>query len=292
MPVSVYNAQAVMLGSKAYIGGGSMDPGSFSRLLVYNCTKDSWDILDTPTQWYALTTYRSQLVLIGGVNPNTGRATNQLWLLDDQGHWTQPLPPMATKHYQASAVGVGDHLIVAGGCGGSDGSPLNMVEVCDGHQWKQAHSVPRTFWCTKSALHEGKWYLGGGMGLGKKVYYTSLDSLIASSEGLVQRSMWKKLHRTPMEFFTLVSLGNQLITVGGGYPSTASIYAYSPTTNSWVHAADLPVACCSPCTVVLPTGELLMVETLSSLSFRAKIEGHLDLCLCMGICSSDISYTM
>ena len=218
-------------------------------------------------------------MLIGGVKTNTGRATNELWLLDEQGHWTQPLPPMAIKHYQASAVGVGDYLVVAGGCGGSDGSPLDTVEVYDGHQWKQAPSVPRTFWCTKSAFHEGKWYLAGGMGLGKRVYYSSLESLIASSEGI---SMWKKLCSTPLECSTPVALRNQLITVGGGYPNSTSIHAYSPSTKSWVHVANLPVACCSPCAVVLPTGELLAVETkpgLSSLSFRAKIGGDLDLCL-------------
>ena len=76
--MGMYNAQAVVLGNKVYIGGGIMDPGSSSRLLVYDYTKESWEILNTPVQWYAFTTYHSQLVLVGGMGPDTLEATNQL----------------------------------------------------------------------------------------------------------------------------------------------------------------------------------------------------------------------
>lgn len=113
--VGVCNAQAVVLGSKVYIEGEGKDLGSPSRLLNYDFTKNSWGILGTPTQWYALTTYHSQLVLVGGVDPNTGVTTNQLWILDEQDDWTQPLPSMTVKRYHASTVSVGDHLIVAWG---------------------------------------------------------------------------------------------------------------------------------------------------------------------------------
>ena len=156
MPVRVKNAQAVVLGNKVYIGGGSMHPMLPSRLLIYDFTEDSWDMIDTPIQWYALTTYHSKLVLVGGRDPNTREATsaNQLWVLDDQYHWTQPLPPMTTKRYKASAVSVGDHLIAAGGCG-SYTCPLDEVEMYDGHQWKKVHSLPRACWWMKSTLHEG-----------------------------------------------------------------------------------------------------------------------------------------
>ena len=127
LPVSVYNAHAVVFKNKVYIGGGGMDPKPSSRLFTYHFTKDLWDKLDTPTQWCALTTHHSQLVLVGGVDPDTGEATNQLWVLNEHWLWTQPLPPMITERYNASAVNVGDHLIVAGGCSGDVGSPLNEV---------------------------------------------------------------------------------------------------------------------------------------------------------------------
>ena len=39
---------------------------------------------------------------------------------------------MPTNHFGASIVSIGDHLIVAGGCGDD---LLNVVEVYNGHQW-------------------------------------------------------------------------------------------------------------------------------------------------------------
>ena len=283
MPVNVYSAQAVVLRNKAYLGGGSMYPEPSSRLLVYDFTKSLWDILDTPTEDYALATYHSQLVLVGGRYPDTGRATNQLWVLDEQDHWTQPFPPMKTERYLASAVSVGDHLLVAGGCcsGGflGDVDTLDVVEVYDSHQWKRVRSVPRALWHMKSAVLGGNWYLTGETEQVWKVYYTSLESLIATSEEAGQTSVWKNLPNTPLESSTLAVLSNQLITLGTGYNCNTAIYAHS--TDSWVHVGDLPVACYSPCALVLPTGDLLLVVVgtesgPASCLFRANVGGDLD----------------
>ena len=280
MPVSVKNAQAVVLGNKVYIGGGSMHPMLPPRLLVYDFTEDSWDIIDTPIQWYAFTTYHSKLVLVGGRDPITREATNELWVLDEQYHWTQPLPPMTIKRYKASAVSVGDHLIVAGGQGGSHDCPLDEVEMYDGRQWKKVESLPKPCWWMASTLHGGDWYLGGGMGQGSEVYCTSLESLMVTSERDGQTSVWKKLPDAPVKRFATVMFRDQLMTVGGGSPLDSALHAYSPNTNSWMHVGDLPVACHSTCTVVLPTGELLVVggESESGLlhcPFRANVGGKL-----------------
>ena len=208
---------------------------------------------------------------------NNDRATNQLWVLDEAHHWTQPLPPMTIKRFQASAVSVGDHLIVAGGQGVG---PLDAVEVYDGHQWRKAQSLPRAGSSMKSALHEGKWYLDGGAQAEEdcKIYYTSLESLIATthSEGDKQSSVWKALPGSPLLWSTPAVFKNQLISVAGYYSS--AIHAYFPSNMSWVHVGDLPVACYSTCTLVLPTGELLVIGGDSEygplpISFTASIGG-------------------
>ena len=270
-----------------------MSPEPSSILLVYDFTEDLWDRLDTPTQWYALTSYNSQLVLVGGTEPNTEIATNELWVLDEQCNWTQPLPPMTTERYQASAVNVGNHLIVAGGKGDSCVGPLDVVEVYDGHQWRTAQSLPRPRSWMKSALHEGKWYLDGGAQAEEdcKIYYTSLESLIATthSEGDEQSSVWKELPGSPLLWSTPVVFKNQLISVAGyfhnsAFPYSSAIHAYFPSNcnMSWVHVGDLPVACYSTCALVLPTGELLVIGGhsecgLSPISFIATIGGDLSL---------------
>ena len=63
------------------------------------------------------------------------------------------------------------------------------------------------------------------------------------------------MHPSCMQFIPAV-LREQLITVGGG----SAIHAYSPSTKFWVHVGDLPIACDATCTLVLPTGGLLVVE--------------------------------
>ena len=67
MPVDMSNAQAVFLKDKLYIGGGTASSDS-SRLVIYDFINDSWEMLNTPTAWYSLTAYHSQLVLVGGVD--------------------------------------------------------------------------------------------------------------------------------------------------------------------------------------------------------------------------------
>ena len=275
--MGVYNAQAVVLGSKVYVGGGSMDPGSSSRLLTYDFTKDSWEIVDTPTLWYALSTYHSQLVLVGGVDPDTEIATDQLWVLDEKHQWIQTHIPMMTKRCQASAVSVGDHLIVAGGCGGSEFDPLDSVEMYDGCRWRKIQSLPRACSGMKSTLHERNWYLAGGVEQDSRVYYTSLVSLIGTAHSNVT-PVWRELPGTPLESSTPAVLRNQLISVGEGHPYNSAIHAYSPNNNCWVHVGSLPAAFYSTCTVVLPAGELLVVggdiqSGSSSCLFRANIRG-------------------
>lgn len=191
---------------------------------------------------------------------------------------------MPASRWGASAVSVGKHLIVAGGFG--DLNSLDVVEVYDGHQWRRAHYLPRACYWMKSALHKGNWYLAGGvdqdMQTAGKFFYTSLISLIATTQsaGAEHASVWNALPHLPFPFPSPVMFIDQLITIGGGYRCGSAVHAYSHPTKSWVYAGDLPIVCKSTCTLILPSGELLVVggETyfgLSSLAFRAKLRGDL-----------------
>ena len=289
MPLGMSDAQAVLLRNKEYIGGGACDlfaESPASLLFRYDFTDDSWDLLvETPTEGYVLTTYKSQLVLVGGKDPTTGKISNQLWVMDEQQwdpeqqYWAQPLPPMTTKCSRASAVSVDHHLIVAGGLNDKL-DRLNVVQVYDGHHWKRVQPLPKAGYFMKSALLDGIWYLTGGGEQEKEIYCASIHSLIAttSSKRAKQASVWKELPNVPLEWSTPIVIEKQLAVVGG-YTYSSAIHVYSQSTNSWVHVEDLPVACYSTCTLVLPTGELLVVGgktklELLSQAFRAKIEGE------------------
>ena len=59
---------------------------------------DTWETLQRPTYYSALTTYHNKLLLVGGMEASTGQTTNQLWVFEEgEQTWTQPLPPMPTR---------------------------------------------------------------------------------------------------------------------------------------------------------------------------------------------------
>ena len=278
MPVGMRDAQAVVLRDKVYLGGGDGPEGPSSKLLIYDFSKDSWDMLDTPTQQYSLAVYRSQLVLVGGVDPFHNVVSKSWWSLDEKLRWTERFPSVPMERFRASVVSDGNHLIVAGGDKGGVFGRLDVVDVYDGQEWRRVHSLPRTCSRMKSVVHEGFWYLAGGVGQDHKVFYTSLESLIASthSAAVGDDPVWKTLPDAPFQYSTPVIFGKQLTTVGGSY--TSAIYVYHPI-KSWVHVGDLPVAFSFVCSLVLPTtGELVMVggrsrREISSHVFRTKIQG-------------------
>ena len=264
----MHNAQAVWLGDKLYVGGGrTLGNGrDDARLYIYTPTTDT---IDTPVYRFALITYHSQLVLVGGMEyvgeRRGGPVTSKLWTLTEHDQWRETLPPMTTKRYRASAVEFAGKIIVAGG-EDDKGRAIDIVEVYNGHHWAEAQCLPKPDCNMKSTVFDGHWYLMGGVGQGKEVYYASLDSLVASCQPSEKPlpSVWKRLPDVPHERSSTAVFGNRLIAVGGGgYPFSSSIHAYSPHTQSWLHVGDMPVELYSTCTAVLPTGELMVIGGLS-----------------------------
>ena len=261
------DAQAVWLGDKLYVGGGvtSGSKSDDARLYSYTPTTDIWSEIDTPVYWFALITYHSQLVLVGGREyvgeERRGPATNKLWTLTGHDQWRESLPPITTKCWGASAVEFADNLVVAGGTD-DEGQTIDIVEVYNGHHWAEVQCLPNSSHDMKSTVLNGHWYLMGGLGQGKEVYYASLDLLVASCQPSEKPlpSVWKRLPAVPHELSSTAVFGNRLIAVGGGYLSaSSSIHAYSPHTQSWPHVGDMPVGLYSTCTAVLPTGELMVI---------------------------------
>ena len=280
MPVGMRDAQAVVLGDKVYIGGGHTPTGPSSDLLMYDFKKDSWDIINTPTQSYSLAVYRSKLVLVGGVG-SYNTITNKIWVLDrkkidePEDCWDASLiPTMPTERFGTSAVGVGNHLIVAGGDKGGINGHLNVVEVYNGHKWRTVQSLPRPCSRMKSAVDERFWYLAGRVDQHKKVFYASFEDLMTPDRA-EQNGVWGVLPDTPLEYSTPVVFGMQLTTVGG--LDRPAIHVYSPRTRSWVPVGNLPVAHGFSCSIVLPNRELLIVggkthHEISYHVFRTKLQ--------------------
>ena len=284
LPNGVWDAQVVTLEGKMFVGGGqtsTTDANLGAELHIYLPKTNLWRGMHTPVYYFALITYRSQLVLIGGyefVDKGDDILTNKLWTLYKYTQWQETLPPMQAKRYGASAVSHGDHLIVAGG--GSVYETLDIVEVYDGQHWSYVQPLPNTCGDMKSVVLDGHWYLMGGYEQDEEVYYASLDLLIASND-TSQPSVWKHLPNVPFWYSNPAVLGKRLVSIGGGHPPSYSdaIYAYSQNTKSWVHVGEMPIGVANTCSAVLPTRELTIIgglpESASNLVFKVTLEGEL-----------------
>lgn len=110
-----------------------------SMLFEFSSTSDfsSWNVITTPenVHRFALTTYRSKLVLVGG------RGQRNLWASDDGMDWQQSLPPMQYRRICPAVLNTGDpeYLVVVGGgrCGYAEDECHcdDKVEVLIEEQW-------------------------------------------------------------------------------------------------------------------------------------------------------------
>ena len=290
-PVSVSRVQnAVWLKDKVYVAGGELlqSRRADARLYIYTPATDTWDTqIDTPVYSFILTTYHSQLVLVGGKKYiseyGNGETTNKLWTLCEDGQWQETLPPIPTQcgSIHASAVSHGDHLFVITA---TDDYPSNKVYVYNGHHWASAQHPPQRLDFMKSTISNRHWYLMGGELLGSPsqqtfVYSASLDSVLAScqpSETSQPSSVWKRLTDIPHGYCCPAVFGNRLIAVkGGGYPITPTfLHAYSSFTQSWVHMGDGPdTSQITPCVVALSSNELMV--TREQRTFKVTLKSKL-----------------
>ena len=271
-PVAVLNAQSVCLKGKVYVGGGvTYNRRTDARLYIYTPATDTWETMDTPVYWFALTAYHSQLVLVGGMefvsDSVEGRPSNKLWTLSEDDEWQEILPPMEVACSFASAVCHGDHLLVVGG---------NQVSVFNGRYWQQSQHPPEQLFSVKSTTINSLWYLVGGPLKPGRVYCASLDSLVASCQPTSSSSLsssslvWKRLPNAPGESCCPAALGNRLIAV-----ESPDVHAYSPFTRSWVQVSNIPDTSEAPCIVVLPSNELLVV--MDEGTFKATLKGECSL---------------
>ncbi len=243
------------LNGTLYVGGGYTDePGYRAEASLYSFkpgVDSTWTVTDTPTYSYTLVAHDSDLLLVGGHEYHTEEITNKVFTMRD-GQFVEALPPMKERRSSPSAVSSESALVVAGG--EDTTGALSSVEMFKDGQWTTAPSLPSAEYDMKTALHGDQWYLVTSLG---KVFRTSLQSLISGSD----QSSWETLPDAHNVYSAVALFGGRLLSIGGGDygdPTTA-IYAFSSSTQSWVHVADMSVPLRCSSAVVLPTGELLVI---------------------------------
>ena len=258
LPVKMRDVQSVLMGHNVIVGGGVTPggPTADATVYIYDINRDYWGIHSiAPTYWSALTTYRSQLVLAGGMEVASLSDTNSVRVFEN-GEWCPSIPAMTVARHGASAVSRGQHLIVAGGGSIAIGDYTDIVEVFDGRSWSTAQSLPQGCGYMKSVVYNDVWYVCGGLEQGCEVYSAPLQSIVESTRD-TQSTVWTKLPPTPHKYSSITIFGQQLLTIGGGFLPTSAVHAFSPHSQSWPHVGDLPVVLYSTCSLTLPNGELM-----------------------------------
>ena len=216
------------------------------------------------------------MVLVGGREPDTDMATNKLWTLKGGTNWQPSLPPMPTRRYKSSALNTGspECLVVSGGRA-SGGSYVNVVEILKDNEWSSVQPLPKSCYCLKSTLHKGRLYLIGGYEQGRSVFHCKLESLL--NENYTQEmshssGLWSEL-QIYLQNSSPSSFANQLISNGGLINGALSseICAYSPHTLSWLHVGDLPIELRGTATIVLPTGELVVLGGYGAFGYSNRV---------------------
>ena len=206
------------------------------------------------------------------------------------------LPEMPTKRCESAAVSAGspECLIVAGGVSNNDVDTA-VVEILKGEQWLVAQSLPVPCYSIALIFHSGCLFVGGNTlscnirFMHNFLFYCSLEALITPSGDTVTddtSTVWKQsskrlsreiLNPTPFLY------GEQLLAIGQPLSYEVGcnkIYAYSSTSESWVHVDNLPISeAVSTATSVLPTGELMVMagkyETKGKFIYRV-LKGQLE----------------
>ena len=230
------------IGEFKYYGSHGLGAG---MVLKFSADLAAWKVLPLlPVSDFGLSTYHSQLVLVGG--QLHGVTTNKLWVYDNDA-WHCSLPPMPTCRYDPVVVNTGtpEYLVVAGGYQ-FWADPIEVVEVLMEGQWVSC--APLYFNPNHGCIHNGNLYFSG--------QYCQLESLVKAcvqSDGVSDTGeLWNCLPYLDVIITGMVAYGKFFICL----TSSGDLHALSPDTESWVHVGRLDTRGRDDRLMTLCTGEL------------------------------------
>ena len=260
----MYRGAAVSHGNMAYF-----NPWDSTALYCYESQQQQWRRLpDCPSKYSAQVMIEGRLTTVGG--RAYGRPpTNSLASLtgeDEDSKWVELFPRMPTARYHLAAVCRGRNVIAAGGYG--DGSMIvSAVEILDTElrQWSSAASLPHPMTLASITVCEDLLYLLGGYDQNSRRTLSVLTSSITDllhqqQETANQPAVWRCTADAPYYGSTAVSVGGQLLAIGGcdeHGKNTSAIVGYDPTTDSWQDMGHMATPRSLTLVAVLPSNQLI-----------------------------------
>ena len=216
----------------------------------------------------ALVMANNKLTTVGG--EQDGRLTNSLASLTREGRrskWVELFPRMPTARRYLAAVCRGRNVIAAGGRDGGY-RRLSTVEILDTdlRQWSSAASLPHPMWDASITVCGDLLYLLGGWDQNGHRTLSVLTSSITDllhqqQETANQPAVWRRAADAPYYDSTAVSVGGQLLAIGGydeASKNTSAIVAYDPTSDSWQDMGHMTTPRSYPLVAQLPSNELIV----------------------------------
>ena len=254
-----------MIRGIVYVGGGSTSSHDDGYLIQqYSSTDDRWSTLPpAPVRYFGMGELNGQLVIVGG-NTRQLHVTGKVHTLNSSTQkWVESIAPMLTARYRPAVFSLPSCLIVVGG-GDQHCTHLSDVEIFVPHtsQWHKALPAPSPLWNMTTTVINNKCFIAEYSS--NEVYQLcmSLQQTTTDSTNTPQViTEWTNLCDLPDEGCGLGSINGCLLAVGGGgwlNPIT-TILGFSPITNTWKTVGELPEPRSFCTTVLLPTGELLVM---------------------------------
>ena len=253
--------QTVCLNDHLYVGAGVFCGAEHDkcRLYEYSLALNTWDIFDTHLAEFALASYKSKLLFLGGreyefdhssfCTPKAKSLTNKIRFLNDQYQLQEAdIPPMNKRRKSALAVSHKDHLIVVGG----DEREPKTVEIYDDQmkKWLFAPTLPKASQLQSITMHpDGILYIQLTNVMSSKVFWATLKSLNDSCTPDVQENndsvFWKEIATLDRVFSNLTLCQDNLFLLGGSHQDEKRCaFVYQPSdhlTQHWINIADVPV---------------------------------------------------
>ena len=262
-PASMRRGAAASHSNMAYF-----NPWGSTALYCYESQQQQWRRLpDCPSENSALVMIEGRLTTVGG--GEYGRPTNSLASLtgeDEDSKWVELFPRMPTARHHLAAVCRGRNVIAAGGYG-DGGRRVSAVEILDTElrQWSSAASLPHPMSQASITVCEDLLYLLGGVDQNGRRTLSVLTSSITDllhqqQETANQPAVWRCTADAPYYESTAVSVGGQLLAIGGEDEhgkSTSAIAAYDPTSDSWQDMGHMATPQYRTLVAVLPSNQLI-----------------------------------
>ena len=265
-------AQAVVIRGIVYVGGRySLNNDDEYLIQQYSPTDDKWSTLPpAPVCYFGMGELNGQLVIVGG-ETREGDVTGKIHSFDGSAwfwKWKESIPPMPTARYSPAVFSQPSCLTVVGGRD-QHLTQVSAVEVLIPHtsQWHKASPAPSPLSLMTTTVMQNKCFLA-------ECDSTKLYQLCVSVHQTAPKVIteWKAIADLPHERSALGSVNDCLLALGGGWrlnPIT-TILGFSPITNNWKTVGKLPEPRHNCTTVLLPTGELLVLCGVDGTSSRTK----------------------